>query len=73
MQVQGEIRIIKLADLRLSVQRVCGPIYASLCLRNTAPFEEMLQRWRAVGNTVSDLIGPKIKPQIPTTTLQRTR
>ena len=22
---------------------------------NTAPFEEMLQRWRAVGNTVSDL------------------
>ena len=30
---------------------------------NTAPFEEMLQRWRAVGNTVFDLTGPRFEPQ----------
>ena len=30
---------------------------------NTAPFEEMSQRWRAVGNTVSDLTGPRFEPQ----------
>ena len=29
-----------------------GPISASLRLDNTAPFKKMLQRWRAVGNTV---------------------
>ena len=29
---------------------------------NTALFEEMLQRWRAVGNTVSDLTGPSFEP-----------
>ena len=26
---------------------------------NTAPFEEMLQRWRAVGNTLFDLTSPR--------------
>ena len=40
-----------------------GPIFASLRLGNTAPFEEMLQRWRAVGNTVSDLTSPRFEPQ----------
>ena len=30
---------------------------------NTALFEEMLQRWRAVGNNVSDMTGPRFKPQ----------
>ena len=30
----------------------------------TAPFEEMLQRWRAVGNIVSDLTGPRF--ELPT-------
>ena len=30
---------------------------------NTAPFKEMLQRWRAVGNTVSDLTGLRFEPQ----------
>ena len=35
------------------------------CARVTQlqPFEEMLQRWRAVGNTVSHLTGPRYKPQ----------
>ena len=47
--------------------------YAETSLRgsirpgNTAPFEKMLQRWRAVGNTVSDLTGPRFKPPAPET------
>ena len=40
-----------------------GPISASLRPGNTAPFEEMSQRWRAIGNTVSDLTGPRFEPQ----------
>ena len=40
-----------------------GPISASLRPGNTAPFEKMSQRWRAVGNTVFDLTGPRFKPQ----------
>ena len=30
---------------------------------NTAPFEEMSQRCRTVGNAVSDLIGPRFERQ----------
>ena len=30
---------------------------------NRALFEEKLQRWRAVSNTVSDLTGPRFEPQ----------
>ena len=41
---------------------LAGPISASLRPGNTAPFEEMSQRWRAVGNTVSDLTGPRFEP-----------
>ena len=40
-----------------------GPTSASLRPGNTALFTEMLQRWRAVGNTVSDLTGPRFEPQ----------
>ena len=40
-----------------------GPISASWRRNNTAPFEEMLQQWRAVGNTVSDLTGSRFEPQ----------
>ena len=40
-----------------------GPTSASLRPGNTAPFEEMLQRWRAVGNTAFDFIGPRFEPQ----------
>ena len=40
-----------------------GPIFVSLRPGNTALFEEMLQRWRAVGNTVSDLTGSRFEPQ----------
>ena len=40
-----------------------GIISASLRPGNAAPSEEMLQRWRAVGNTVSDLAGPRFEFQ----------
>ena len=30
---------------------------------NTAPFKEMLLRWRVFGNTVSNLTGPRFAPQ----------
>ena len=40
-----------------------GPIAASLHTDNTASFEEMSQRPRAVGNTVSDLTGPRLESQ----------
>ena len=40
------------------------PISASLRTGNTALFEEMLQRrWRAIGNTVIDLTGPRFDTQ----------
>ena len=35
----------------------------SLRLGNTAPLEEMLQQWQALGNTVSNLAGPRFEPQ----------
>ena len=33
-----------------------------LRLSNTAAFEEILQRWRAVCNTVTDLTGLRLEP-----------
>ena len=39
------------------------PTSASLHPGNTAPFEEMSQRWRTVGNTASNLTGPRFEPQ----------
>ena len=39
-----------------------GFISTSLHPGNTAFFEEMSQRWRAVGNTVSNLTGPRFEP-----------
>ena len=62
LRVQIKSFII-LAVLRRSVQRVCR---AHLCViaaaGNTAPFEEMSQRWRAVVNALSDLTDPRFKP-----------
>ena len=40
------------------------PISASLRLGSTAPFEEIWQRWRTVGNAVSDLTGLRFELQI---------
>ena len=44
-----------------------GSIFASLRPGSTAPFEEMLLRWRAFGNTVSILTGLRFKPLAPQT------
>ena len=43
--------------------KLSGYISASLLQGNTAPFEKMSQRWRAVGNTVSNLTVPKFESQ----------
>ena len=40
------------------------PISALLRPGNANLFEEMLQQWRTVGNTVSGLTGPRFEPQI---------
>ena len=56
---------IVLAVLRRSVKRVCGAhLRGTAPAGNTAPVEEMSQRWRAVSNTASDLTGPRFEPQI---------
>ena len=43
--------------------KFAGPIFASLRPGSTSLFEEFLQRRRAIGNTVSDLTGPRYEPQ----------
>ena len=39
------------------------PIATTLRLGNAAPLEEKLQRWRAIGNFVSNLTDPGIESQ----------
>ena len=41
------------------------PIFAPLRPGQTDPFEEMLLRWRAVGNTVSNFIGLDLSLKLP--------
>ena len=50
-------------DYAEACNELAAPISASLRPGNTSPFEEMSQRRRAVGNTVSDLIGPRFELQ----------
>ena len=52
------------AVLRQACNEFVGPISTPLHSGNTALLEEMSQRWRAVGNIVTDLTDPKIEPQI---------
>ena len=40
-----------------------GPFPRHCAWATTALFEEMSQRWQAVGNTVSDLTAPRFEPQ----------
>ena len=40
-----------------------GPIFTSLRPDNTAPFKEMSQRCRTVGDTMSDLTSQRFEPQ----------
>ena len=46
-----------------SCNEFAGPIPASLRPGNKAPFEDILQRWRVVGNIVSNLTGARFEPQ----------
>ena len=47
-----------------SMRRICGPHLRIIApVGNTDLFEEMLQRYWAVGNTESSLIGPRFEPQ----------
>ena len=50
---------------------LAGLISVSLRPVNKARFEEMLQRWRAIGKTVSDLTGSRFELQ--TACFRRTR
>ena len=50
-------------DYAEACNELAGLISASLRPGNTASFEKMSQRWRAVGNIVSDLTGPRFEPQ----------
>ena len=43
---------------------MAGPISAIVPVGNTATFKEMLQQRQAVGNTVSNLTGPRFEPHI---------
>ena len=43
--------------------KLAGLISAPLRAGNTAPFEEMSQQWPTLGNTVSDLTGPRFETQ----------
>ena len=43
--------------------KLAGPISTTLLPNNTASFQEMSQRWRAVGNSVSDLTGARFEPR----------
>ena len=45
-----------------SCNKLARPISAPLLPGNAASFKEMFQRWRAVGNTVSNLTGPRFEP-----------
>ena len=55
---------VVLAGLRRSMSRVCGAHFRFIASTGiTASFEEMLQRWWAVDNTVSNLTGPRFESQ----------
>ena len=59
-QIRSFIILVYYAE---ACNELAEPISASLRPGNTAPFKEISQRWQAVGNTVSDLTGPRFEPQ----------
>ena len=65
--LRNQIKIkffIMLAELCQSVQQVCGAhFHVIVPARSIAHFQKISQRWRAVGNTVSNLTGRIFKPQ----------
>ena len=63
VQIKSDLSLYSL-DYAEACNELAGSISASLHPGNTAPFEEKSQRWRAVGNTVSNLTSPRFEPQI---------
>ena len=62
IQIKSNLSLHSL-DYAEACNELAGSISALLRPCNTAPFEKKSQRWRAVGNTVSDLTGPRFEPQ----------
>ena len=63
-QIELNISLYSLYYAR-ACNEFAGPIFASLhpaISGNKAPFEEVLQRWQAVGNLMSDWTGPRFEP-----------
>ena len=61
-QIKSNFSLYSL-DYAKASNELAGPFSASLRLGNTAPFKEISQGWRDVGNTVSDLTSPRFEPQ----------
>ena len=55
--------LIILAVLRRSVLQVYRAYICVIVSANTVPFEDISQRCRAIGNSVSDLTGARFEPQ----------
>ena len=62
IQIKSNLSLYSL-DYAEACNELARPISASLRPGNTAPFEEMSLWWRFIGNTVSDLTGPRFEPQ----------
>ena len=58
---------IKSSLYSLHYAKICNkfarPLSASLIQGNTAPFEEMILRWRAIGNTLHNLTSQRFELQ----------
>ena len=55
---------IKSSVILAVLRRIVTSLRGHLCIMrpgNTTPYEEMLQRWRAVGSTMSDFTVPKFE------------
>ena len=50
------ITLKRVTNMRRPSARHCAP-------NNVASFEQMLQRWRAVADSMSDLTGPRFEPR----------
>ena len=68
---RGENAVVILAVVYRSVERVGGAHLRVIAPWQKALFEEKLQRWRSVGNTVFDLIGLRFEPQTSGSTNER--
>ena len=61
---QSNLSLFSLYYVRQACSEFMWPISATLRTNNTTSSEEISQRWRAVGNTVSNLTGLWFEPQI---------